>query len=301
LRDGHSRLVGVVPLLRYRDTLRGFPVRVLGSYNNDHASRTGMLAETGREMAVAQALAAHLARIRWQWDVILLRQLPGDAGWLPLLFSACEEAGLSPFAPTPGTGKCVLSLSGTWEEFLATKSRHFRTRLRENMRRVQKHGTVVYRRSSGSAEDFEIFANLEETSWKDEDDHARLGTAGWAFQHEVAMASSAGITCHNLFLELDGQVVGGVHALAHDGTVYSMQTLFDESQRHLYPGRAQFTMHVADMFEEARYEKLDLNGNSPFCKSWSEMEQPFVDLQIYGRQPYSRLLCSLKRMAGRNR
>lgn len=301
LHDEHSRLVGVIPLLRYHDRLRGFPVRVLGSYNNDHASRTDMLVEAGYENLAMQALAAHLARITWSWDVILLRQLPEAAAWLGPLMSACRQAALTVFKPTPGIGKCVLPLNGTWDEFVATRSRHFRSRLRENIRRIQKQGSLVFRQSSGCAEDFDVFVRLEEASWKNDDGYAKLGATGWAFQREIALATHAGIHCHNLFLELDGRIVGGVHTIAHAATAYSMQMLFDESVRHLYPGRAQFATMIAGLFADQRYEQLDLNGNSAFCKSWSETELPFVDLQIYGRQPYSRLLAVLKHMIGRNR
>ena len=301
LRDENARLVAVVPLLQYRDKLRGFPVRVLGSYNNDHASRTGMLVEPRHEAAAAQALARHLSSTAWQWDVILLRQLPADAIWLPLLIEACQQAGLTTFGPTPGVGKCVLPLTGTWDEFLAPKGHHFRSRLRENMRKVQKHGDVVYRRSAGSPEDFDVFTQLEEASWKSEDGYAKLGAAGWAFHRDIALASSEGFSCYNLFLELNGRVVGAMHAIGYAGTVYCLQTLFDESVRHIYPGRAQFAVHLQDMFADERFHLLDLNGNSPFCKSWSDTELPFVDLQMYGRQPYSWLLSTLKRVAGRNR
>ena len=300
VRDA-GRLIAVLPLARFDNNLRGMPVRVMGSYNNEHASRTGVVIEAGQEARALQALAQHLAQDAATWDVLMLRQWPAQAPWLQPFIAAASDAGLVPFPPTPGIGKCVLPLVGSWGNFLATRSRHFRTRLKENLRRVGKQGELVFRRSSGCKEDFDTFARLEKSTWKTGDDNARLGSRGWAFHREVALAKHADIRCVNLFLEIDGVVVGGVHALGHGEVLYSMQTLFDESVRHLYPGRVQFAVHVADAFESPLHTLLDLNGNSEFCKSWTSTELAFVDMQIYNRRPYSRLLAQLKRSLGRNR
>jgi hypothetical protein len=305
-----TRLIAVLPLARYKDTLRGLPVRVTGSYNNEHASRTGMCVEAGHEPHAARALAQHLADDAATWDVLMLRQWPAAAPWLQPFIAATADAGLTAFDPTPGVGKCVLPLAGEWDDFLATRSRHFRARLKENLRRVGKQGAVVFRRSSGCKEDFDTFARLEKSTWKVGDEHARLGSRGWAFEREVALsqattgaklAHASGIRCVNLFLEIDGVLAGGVHAVGYAGVLYSMQTLFDESVRHLYPGRVQFAVHVADAFDSPSYRLLDLNGNSEFCKSWSSTELAFVDMQIYNRRPYSRTLAQLKRTLGRHR
>ena len=213
--------------------------------------------------------------------------------------TACARLGLRAFGPKPGLGKCVLPLAGGWAGYLAGKTSHYRKRLKENRQRVERHGTVRYRRSTGSAEDFAEFERLEGRSWKHEDNDARLGAAGWAFQREVALAADAGIHCHNLFLEIDGSVVGALHAVGYQGVAYSMQMLFDESVRALYPGRAQYAVFLADMCEDGSYRTLDLNGNSEFCRSWTETEQPFVSLQLHNRRPYSQLLWLVNRLRGR--
>jgi CelD/BcsL family acetyltransferase involved in cellulose biosynthesis len=146
-RDG-ERLAAVLPLLERRERLRRLPVRVLGSCDNDHASRTGMVVEPGREAVVAAALARHLAASSARWDVLMLRQLPAHAAWIPRFVSACSAEGLAVFGPTPAAGRCVLPLSGTWEAYLATQSGHFRQRLKELGRRVERHGAATCSSSS---------------------------------------------------------------------------------------------------------------------------------------------------------
>lgn len=296
-----QRLVAVLPLCRYRDVWRGLPLRVLGTYNNEHASRSSLLVAPGQTPAVAAALAARLRADAGHWDALRLRQLPAQAPWLAPLMEACRAEGLHLFGPTPGLGKCILPLAGGWSAFCAGRRHHFRIRLRESQQRLARHGSVVYRRSAGCAEDFAAFLRLEGRSWKGGDGGVRLGSAGWAFQQQVALAADAGMACFNLFLDLDGRPVGGVQAIGFRGVVYSLQMMFDESVRQLYAGRAQFGVHVADLFEDARHHTLDLNGNSPFCQSWSTLELPFVDLLLFHSRPYSALLAWLKQRLGRRR
>lgn len=301
VRDANQKLIGIAPLQLRKDVWRGLRIRVLGSYNNAHASRTNFLIDPAYIQSVTYALAQHLAHTKWQWDVLHLQQLPTKMAWIDSFIQACQSTGLTPFTPTPGVDKCTITLNGTWQDFLASRSAHFRSRLKENMRRVEKHGRVEYRRSTGSAADFAVFEKLEQSSWKGQDSDAKLGAEGWAFQREIALATDAGIRCHNIFLEMDGNVVGAIHAVGIGKMMYSMQTLFDESVRHLYPGRALFAVHISDMFAAPGVNVLDLNGNSPFCQSWTDQSEQFIHLQVFNRNPYSRVLSQLKKFWGRNR
>lgn len=294
-RNANQQLIAIAPLIRYVDRWHGIPVRIVGSYNNDHASRCDILCEPAHEVHVAQRMAGHLASTQWHWDALFLRQVPAEATWRSALQDACQAQGLMPFAPTPGTGKCVLPVQGTWSQYLASKTSHFRARLKENMRRVAKHGPITYRRSTGAAEDFAAFQQLEQASWKADDAYAKLGEVGWDFQQEVALSAAAGIRCYNLFLEMNGKILGGIHAVGTAGRMYSLQMLFDESVRSLYPGRAQFAVQIQDMFAADDVGLLDFNGNSPFCKSWTDVELQFVNQQIFSSNPYARALRFAKR------
>lgn len=298
-----QRLVGVATLMRYNTRLRGIPVRVLGSFTNPHVSRTDVLAAPGFESPVARQLAAYCAQTASDWDVMLLQQMPATAPWLAPLLPAAREQGLLPCETVAGIGKCRMPLNGNWDAYVAERGSHFRRNIGKTERRVERGGKVVYRHSinpAADAPDFEIFADVERRSWKEDTlSTAHLGATGWAFQKEFSTAYEEGITCDNWIVELDGKPVTIVHTVGYDRVSYCFQTLYDEQARELYVGRAAITRHFRSVFDEGRYDMLDLNGNSDFCKSWCETEQQFVSLQIYNRRPYSRLLFGLKRLWGR--
>lgn len=295
-----GRLVGVLPCMRHTLRLKGLPVRVLGSFSNPHTSRTDLIVEPGFEQVVAQALASALDEASGEWDMALLQQLPGDAKWLPHFMQAVAASGLPMNGPTEGIGKCYLPLTQTWDAYLEARGGHFRRNIGKTERRLERAGAVNYIHSidpAADARDFKVFADVEARSWKGDAGDAHLGAEGWAFQREFATAYDEGITCDNWIVELDGKPVCIVHTVAYDRVSYCFQTLYDQAARDTYVGRAAVTKHFEHVFDSGRYDVLDLNGNSEFCKSWSETERSFVSLQLFNKRLYSRLLRTLRQLA----
>lgn len=301
VRDG-GQLVGVAVFMLYATRLRGLPVRVLGSFNNPHVSRTDVVIAPGFEAAVADRVASYFASTVRDWDVAWLQQLPADAVWVPPFIEAARRRGLLTLEPREGVGKCRMPLAPSWEVYVEQRGGHFRRNNGKLERRVARAGTVVYRHSLNpkpAAADFDIFTQVEARSWKDDAGSAAyLGAAGWAFQKEFVTAYDEGISCDNWFVDLDGEPVAIVHTAGYEGVNYCFQTLYDERVRGLYIGRAAITRHFQSVFDEGRYDVLDFNGNSPFCKSWCDTEQRFISLQLHHRRPWSRLLWLPKHLRG---
>jgi Acetyltransferase (GNAT) domain len=297
---GQGRLVGLLVLNRYKTRLRGVPVRVLGNFTNAHFSRTDLLVAPGYESVVAKEVARHLGAASSEWDMALLQQLPANAPWLPAFLAAASTHGVDVLEPQPGVGKCRMPLHQSWDDYTAQRSGHFRRTLGKTVRRIERSGTVTYRHLVGQeapASDFAVFADVERRSWKDNTEgEAHLGPSGWAFQQEFSSATSDGITCDNWIVELNGEPVTIVHTVGYDRVSYCFQTLFDERVRDIYLGRVAVTKHFESVFDSGRYDALDFNGNSAFCKSWCDTELPFVSLQMFNHRPRSQLLKAMRRL-----
>ncbi|UUX94802.1 GNAT family N-acetyltransferase [Aquabacterium sp. J223] len=298
MRDG-GRLVGLAAFMLTRVRLRGLPVRVFSTFSNPHASRNDLVVAPGYDAVVAERLAAYLAQSRHEWDVAWLQQLPAEAPWMPAFLAAARRHGLLA-QQAEGVGKCRMPLTTDWNGYVEQRGGHFRRNNGKTERRIERAGRVEYRHSLNPGpedRDFEVFADVESRSWKeDADSAAHLGPAGWAFQKEFATAYDEGISCDNWIVELDGQPVTIVHTVGYDRVSYCFQTLYDERVRDLYLGRAAVTRHFQSVFDDGRYDVLDFNGNSPFCKSWCDTEQRFISLQLHHRRPYSLALWALKRL-----
>lgn len=295
-----GKLVGIAPLLLYKDRMRGMPVTVLGTFFNIHISRTDFIVLPEYQAAVSTKLAEYLVETTHEWDVLMLRQMPADSPYLTALSAASKRLGLLPCAPQPGIGKCFLPIKSSWDEYLKARSRHFRKRLKAQCRHVEELGNVVYRTSndpSNKNADFDLLQNLERKSWKSSDTAAAMSAEDWRFQKDIALSSSEGIVWKNTFLELDGKTIAAVHSVSYDNVIYAFQTIFDDSLREASPGRAMFKHLLETTWQQGEFTCFDFNGNSPFCKSWTDHENQFVDLQIYNSRPYSRTLNQMKRLS----
>lgn len=301
LRCG-GRLVGLAPYMVYPSRIGGLSARVLGTFTNPHVSRTNILIAPGYGTAVAQRVAAYFKSSADEWDVALLQQIPAASPWLPAFLQHASDIGLLSLPPQPGVRKCILPIAQSWESYVNERGTHFRRNIGKTERRVARGGAVTYRHCidpATASADFAVFQDVEQRSWKGANDEgAHLGSQGWAFQQEFATASADGIQCDNWIVELDARPIAIVHTVGFDRVNYCFQTLYDESTKDLYVGRAAVTRHIESVFSGGAYDALDLNGDSDFCASWSPQVQEFVSLQLFHRKPYSGMLWGLKKAWG---
>lgn len=299
---GAGRLVGLALLMRQRLRLRGLPLRVLSSLSNAHVSRTDLLVAPGWDAVVADGLADYLSASTGDWDVVWLQQLPAQAAWVAPLLDAARRRGLLPAPVRQAVAKCRMPLAGGWQHYVEQRGGHFRRNQGKLERRVARAGSLHFRHSTDAQSadaDFATFEQVERRSWKDDAGHdAHLGPAGWAFQRAFAYASEDGIASDNWIVDLDGAPVAIVHTVGHDRVNYCFQTLYDKRVRELYIGRAAVTRHFQSVFDDGRYDTLDFNGDSPFCRSWCDSTAQFISLEIHHRGPYSGLLHLARRWRG---
>lgn len=299
----HGRLVGLAPYMLYPSRIGGLPARVLGTFTNPHVSRTNVLIAPGYCHAVAQHIASYFKASTHEWDVALLQQIPATSAWLSPFMEHASHIGLLSLPLQAGVSKCVLPVSQSWDLYVQERGTHFRRNIGKTERRVARGGAVTYRHCvdpDTASTDFTVFQDVEQRSWKGtHDEGAHLGAQGWAFQKEFATANGDGIRCDNWIVELDTRPVAIVHTVAYNRVNYCFQTLYDESTKDLYVGRAVVTRHIENVFNSGAYDALDLNGDSDFCKSWSTQAQEFVSLQLFHRRPYSGMLWGLKKAWGK--
>ncbi|MHB8745039.1 MAG: GNAT family N-acetyltransferase [Gammaproteobacteria bacterium] len=291
----HDQLVGIAPLTLYKRRLSRLPVTVLGTFFNMHVSRADFVIRPDYAATAMTALAEYFSGTVRDWDVLMLRQLPADTA--SAIAHACRGVGLNPFPLQPGVGKCYLQVDATWTDYLSTRTRHFRKRLKEHCRRPEKLGVTKYINSvsrDSIEKDFELLRSLEQRSWKHQDDFAAMDARDWQFQKSLALSNDEGIGCENIFLALDDNVVAAIHSLSYAGVIYAFQMIYDEQYRDAYLGRATFKQLLESVWQTGQYSVFDFNGNSPFCKSWTDQEYAFFDLQAFNGRPYSRFLAQLK-------
>ena len=126
--------------------------------------RIGLLAEPGREQAVAEALAPALATIEPRPASVVFEGVDARDPWPELLAAAWP--GRRPRLRTDGTMEApTLSLGDSYEKWMEGRARKFRKEARRNARRLEEEG--VKSRIGADREAIATLLRLHEARWEE--------------------------------------------------------------------------------------------------------------------------------------
>lgn len=204
VRSGAGGVRGVLPLVLSGSRLRvlQFPGGKLGDYFHPAAKGED-------EDAVAGAAAAILARHRSDWRILVLRNVDAQAAWPSQLVAASSGR----LALLEGESDVLphIELHGqTWESYLSTRSRSFRSSLGRELRVLQRDHEVRFRRTLTSSEletDMSTFFALHAKRWEGRGLSTIMSPEAQATLRAFAARALSTGWLRLWFVELDGQAV----------------------------------------------------------------------------------------------
>ncbi len=289
--DGNE-IVGIAPMMRHRETHRGVPARVLGSITNRHVSRTDFVVPARRE-DVFRALAKYWRDTSSQWDLLRLVGIPEASGTTRMLIESVSGSGLRAFPTEAHKELCYLPVSGTWEEYLASRSHNFRrndVRLGNRLDELRAVSVDVDDSPAGVDESMSRLFALESTGAKSASGRTQLDDNEKRFHRALAARLAAQGGFQNRFIVADGVTIAGLHSLAYDGVLYALLTYYDVRYAKASPGRAVLRHALATSWSDPGIRRIDLNGSSPFLRTWTDHSVKLERLAIGNQRAYSRLM-----------
>jgi len=296
-----GELCAVLPLVAGRGAVsRGLafvPGRRLALLSNGYADRSGVLAPDGEGEAVS-ALVARLSSGVDGWDFLDLRYMAGED--LERLRGALEGAGLD-CEVFPSDPCYVLRLDGDMESYLASRSGHFRKRLKETKKRLDRAGPwrVARLDELGSPEEaLELFLALDRKSWRAEtgtaiaEDPAAVG-----FYRALVRRFAARGGLDLRLLQLGDEPIAGVLAVEYRGRVFGLKTAFDPEHRALSPGTHLLRTLIEDAFERGHLAFDFIRGEDDLRRRWAGEKSSFGRMMVYSRRGKGRLYSFLRRRA----
>ena len=195
---------GIFPLAR---SLRGRPIslRFAGANLGDHFHP---LADDGEGVTLSRLAGAFLEQQPGA-STIVLDNVDAAATWWralaagfrrPLVTSAYRHSTL----PRIDLGDT------TWEEFLAARSRNFRSQVRRRERRLEREHGLRFRRTTDAgqvAQDMQTFYRLHDARWRERGGSSLNSPTARAFHTDFAAAALQRGWLRLWFLEADGDDV----------------------------------------------------------------------------------------------
>lgn len=238
VRSG-DRLVLVAPLMLSRLT-DSLPATALTFMEHPETQVGDLLIAEGADAsrAVDELLQYLFTKHGSEWSLLLLDKVPSESQ-TPRYFKSSSRAGGSVWESEISHESLILSLNGSWNDYLAAQSPRFRKTLRNIVNRMRKLGRIDVRSYQGkrAAELIAKLFSVADASWKLADGVAiTSSTKRMRFFKDLLDGAVTSEGIRIVILKVDGRPVASETQVIDRGIVYALRSDYDERYADSSPG-----------------------------------------------------------------
>lgn len=257
-RDRSGRLVAILPLY----LARSLPLRVVRFLGHGPGDHLGPICAPEHRPAAVRALHRVLAERPWRWQAMLAERLPSEEGWAPLVGGREINHEKSPVLSTEGR---------SWDEFLASQSRNFRSQVGRLERKLTREHGLRYRLADDPdhlEEDLDTLFRLHEARWGHAEEGGLHG-ARQPFHREFAALALERGWLRLSFLEAGGQPVAVRYGFRFGGDHWAYQAGRDPSWDNERVGFVLLCHSIREAFHDGMTEYRLLRGGEEYKDRFS--------------------------------
>jgi len=276
VRDA-GRAIAIAPLMRGRARFCGLPLACLETIGNDHTPRAGFLVAPGRPDAY-DVLWKTLSREGRGFDLLLLRQLPGDSPTLRTMTSLAARAGWLEGRWPSSESPWLRPDGADFAKYLGTLSSKHRAYLRNKERRAEKLGEVVIETVTDEADLDAALADgvrIEGSGWKGKAGSA-IGSEGETLRFYSLFARRAArrgwLRLH--FLRLGERRVAFDYTVAYGARRFMIKAGYDAEFAPISPSSLLVRTVLQRAFERGVEEFDFLGGPDAWKTCWTRSVRP---------------------------
>lgn len=285
-RDRSGQLLGIAPLKRR--TLGGLVDvgEFIGAGGDVTPEGLDFIVRRGAESAVTAAMVDALCR-DGTLAGIDLRPFAAGSPNLPIVLDGFRRNGRSLVHTTTHSVCPVLRLPATWGEFLETRSRNYRKKLKEYERRCARDHQAVVRVSATEADvdrDMSVLIDLHVRRWGRASSAFR--TPDYiAFHREFARRLFARGWLRLFVLDGGAAPLAALYCFVVDGRYYYYQAGRDPSRSQHRPGLVLLHAAIRQAIEEGVGVFDFLTGIEAYKYIWAGEEQASVRVTQWRTRP----------------
>ena len=291
-----ERLRGILPLVRRRIVVAGFPVVKLALPANVHSLRASLTICPGEEGEAALKALWQAVKNLPGWDTLDVANVVEGSGLDRLLALAQTDGYRTARKRTYQTLYLPISAStldkSARPPWLAGTRPKFRSHLRRARRQLEEQGTLeVKHYSVADPEALEKFYALEASGWKGAEGTAiKCGPHTRQFYDAVAQAAARDGYLSLDFLELNGKPIAGHFGFNLRGRYFLAKAGYDEAFRRYGPGQLLVNEILGQTLERGLRE-FDFVGPATWDESrWASARRTNYRVFIFRKNWYGALL-----------
>jgi len=303
--EDNGEVVGILPLVLVPGKWNRLPVRFLAPAINGHSPRGSFLSARLTDDAF-RALAEHLADSS-DWDVMILDGIRLDSGFVNKFSRAVSSCGIAVVEQSTWW-HAFLKIDGTWNEFLASQGRSFRSSLDRWRSGLEKLGPIRVERYAGSdvRKAMQILVEVDRSSWKASGGESlALHPELAAYYQEQAVRFAAKDKSEAWILTINQEPAAAICCLRKDDVLYMLKTSYSDSFASASgsPGN-HLLARIMESCWERGFRGVDFMIRAAFVERWTPERREIGHVMIYNRRFYPTLVRyseSLRGGAGRAR
>jgi CelD/BcsL family acetyltransferase involved in cellulose biosynthesis len=245
-------------------TRRG-PLRLVRFVGAGPADELGPVCAPQDRSDAAAALRRHVSRTLAGSGLFLGEQMWGEHGFASALGGTVVRRLGNPVLPIAGR---------SFDEFLASRRKHFRDRVRQSERKLQRAYAVTYRLTRDVDEvegDMRTLMRLHEARWSDGDTTAFRGARG-SFHLDFAATALRSGWLRLWTMELDQVPVAAWYGLRYGGIEFHYQSGRDPSFDADNVGFAVLCHSIRSAFEDGMREYRFGKGDEAYKARFAEYD-----------------------------
>jgi CelD/BcsL family acetyltransferase involved in cellulose biosynthesis len=293
-----DKMRGILPLVRRRAFVSGFPVVTLTVPANVHSLRASLTVCRGVEGQIVLQALWQAVRDLPHWHLIDVANVVEGYGLDRLVTLARADGYRTARKRTSQTLYLPIAASVTstsdkaLQPWLAGTRPKFRSHLRRAKRQLEEQGTLELKHySAADPEALEKFYALEASGWKGSEGTAiKCDPATRQFYDAVAQAAARDGYLSLDFLELNGKPIAGHFGFNLRGRYFLAKAGYDEAFRRHGPGQL-LVNEILSQTPERRLHEFDFVGPATWDESrWASSRRTNYRVFIFRKGWYGALL-----------
>lgn len=291
VRDG-ERLCGIVPLMRFKGSFRGMPVRVIGFMENDDSPGCSFIVEQGHDHQLIEGAILFLTRDVGCWDILSFKNMPEDDAIKTIRsLEICKRKSLL----TVGLRSPYVNIDTNWEAFFNNVSARRRKTLKNIRNRVTKLGDITVKEHE-SAEKLHDMEVISKRAWKYKEGMAFTSRSDrYRFFELLSQVSEANGWLSIWLMYKADQPVAYEYHLKYKKTDTALISDFDEEYGNASPGAYLDFEIVKTLFESGTMEYDMCGSQDDYKKKWTDSIRNRRNILAFNVSWRARLLYLIER------
>lgn len=286
-------VIGLAPFAIVKTKLSGVPVKALQFFADHWGPMDFILAE--KKAACIEQFVEWFVAAKGP-DAMVLSRLPKQSENSAALEQALRGKKVN--FENHAMKNVVININGSWEGYLAERSKKFRYQLKDKEKKLSQRGKIAYTRISDLADVQTALATMEgvsQKSWKGESD---LGIAATHegrefYRHLLAQWGREGKLNLSL-LTFNAEPIAYAMRIANHHRYYALETAFDAAYYDYSPGMLVQRFLLQELLQEGRIKEYELGQSDDHKSRWTEDFAAEANFIVFKKNLYAGMIFCLR-------